>query len=102
MDMILSGRMLSAAEALSYGLVARVVAREAWLTEAKRLAAEIAAKSPVAVQFAKEAVDQAFESTLAAGVEFEGRAFSLARASADATEGLNAFVEKRRPEFSGA
>jgi enoyl-CoA hydratase len=101
MDMILTGRMLSAREALDYGLVARVVAQEAWLSEAKRVAAEIAAKGPVSVRLAKEAVDQAFEAPLAAGVEFERRAFYLARASEDATEGLTAFVDKRLPEFKG-
>jgi enoyl-CoA hydratase len=101
MDMILTGRMLSAREALSFGLVARVVAREAWLVEAKRVAAEIAAKSPISVRLAKEAVDKAFEASLSVGVEFERRAFYLARASEDATEGLNAFIEKRDPEFEG-
>ncbi len=101
MDVILAGRFLSADEALRAGLVARVVAREAWLAEAKRVAAEIAAKSPVSVRLAKEAVDQAFEAPLSAGVEFERRAFFLARASDDATEGLNAFVEKRKPDFRG-
>jgi enoyl-CoA hydratase len=101
MDMILSGRTLSAREALGFGLVARVVAREAWLAEAKRVAADIAAKSPISVRLAKEAVDKAFEAPLAVGVEFERRAFYLARASDDATEGLNAFVEKRLPEFRG-
>ena len=101
MDMILTGRMLSARDALSFGLVARVVAREAWLVEAKRVAAEIAAKGPIAVRLAKEAVDQAFEAPLAVGVEFERRAFSLARASEDAGEGLSAFLEKRAPEFRG-
>ena len=101
MDMILTGRMLSAREALSFGLVARVVAREAWLVEAKRVAAEIAAKSPISVRLAKEAVDKAFEAPLSVGVEFERRAFYLARASEDATEGLNAFIEKRVPEFEG-
>jgi len=101
MDMILTGRMLTAREALAVGLVARVVAREAWLTEAKRVAAEIAAKSPVSVRLAKEAVDAAFEVPLSAGVELERRAFYLARASEDATEGLTAFVEKRKPEFRG-
>ena len=95
MDMILTGRMISAREALGLGLVARVVAKEAWLDEAKRAAAEIAAKGPIAVRLAKEAVDQAFEVPLSAGVEFERRAFYLARASEDATEGLTAFVEKR-------
>jgi enoyl-CoA hydratase len=101
MDMILSGRMLSAREALDFGLVARVVAREAWLAEARRVAAAIAAKSPIAVRLAKEAVDKAFEAPLAVGVEFERRAFYLARASEDASEGLNAFLEKRTPDFRG-
>jgi enoyl-CoA hydratase len=101
MDMILTGRMLSAREALAAGLVARVVAKEAWLAEAKRVAAEIATKGPIAVRLAKEAVDKAFEAPLAVGIEFERRAFYLARASEDAGEGLNAFVEKRPPDFKG-
>ena len=101
MDVILSGRFLSADEALRAGLVARVAAREAWLEEAKSVARAIAAKSPVAVRLAKEAVDAAFETPLSAGVEFERRAFYLARASEDATEGLQAFVEKRKPDFKG-
>jgi enoyl-CoA hydratase len=101
MDMILTGRMIGAREALGLGLVARVVAREAWLDEAKRVAGDIAAKGPIAARLAKEAVDQAFEVPLSAGVEFERRAFYLARASEDATEGLTAFVEKRAPDFKG-
>jgi enoyl-CoA hydratase len=101
MDMILTGRMLSAREALSFGLVARVVAREAWLDEATRVAREIAAKGPIAVRLAKEAIDKAFEAPLAVGVELERRAFYLVRASEDASEGLNAFVEKRPPDFTG-
>jgi enoyl-CoA hydratase len=99
--MILTGRRLSAREALTFGLVARVVAREAWLEEAKRVARELAAKGPIAVRLAKEAVDKAFEAPLAVGIEFERRAFYLARASEDATEGLTAFVEKRSPHFKG-
>jgi enoyl-CoA hydratase len=101
MDMILTGRMLTADEALRAGLVARVVAREAWLEEAKRAAREIAAKSPVSVRLATEAIDTAFETPLSAGIEFERRAFYLARASDDADEGLKAFVEKRKPDFKG-
>jgi enoyl-CoA hydratase len=101
MDMILTGRMLSAREALAAGLVARVVAKEAWLAEAKRVAGEIAAKSPVSVRLAKESVDEAFEAPLAVGIDFERRAFYLARASEDAGEGLNAFLEKRPPDFKG-
>src|SRR4051794_24829456 len=67
MDVILTGRFLSADEALRAGLVARVVACEAWLVEAKRVAAGIAAKSPVSVRLAKEAGDQAFEAPLSGG-----------------------------------
>jgi enoyl-CoA hydratase len=101
MDMILSGRVLSAEEARELGLVARVVAQEAWLDEAKAVAAEIATKSPVSVRLAKEAIDEAFETPLNAGIHFERRSFYLARASEDASEGLSAFVEKRKPEFRG-
>jgi enoyl-CoA hydratase len=101
MDVILSGRFLSAEEALRAGLVARVVAREAWLDEAKRVARAIAEKPPVATRLAKEAVDRAFESTLTLGVEYERRLLALAFASEDAKEGLTAFLEKRRPEFKG-
>ncbi|HET7856867.1 MAG TPA: enoyl-CoA hydratase-related protein, partial [Gaiellaceae bacterium] len=78
MDVILSGRLLSADEALAAGLVARVVAREAWLEEAKRVAREIAAKGPVATRLAKEAVDRAYDSTLQLGLEYERRALYLA------------------------
>jgi enoyl-CoA hydratase len=101
MDVILSGRLLSAEEAHAAGLVARVVMREAWLEEAKRVAREIAAKGPVATRLAKEAVDRAYESTLQLGVEYERHALYLAFASEDAKEGLTAFMEKRKPEFKG-
>jgi enoyl-CoA hydratase len=101
MDVILSGRRLSAREALAAGLVARVVAKEAWLEEAKRLARAIAEKGPVATRLAKESVDRAFESTLATGLQAERRALYLAFASEDAKEGLTAFIEKRTPEFKG-
>jgi len=101
MDLILSGRRLSAAEALAAGLVARVVPNEAWLEEAKGLAREIAEKGPVGTRLAKESVDRAFETTLTAGLEAERRALYLAFASEDAKEGLTAFTEKRKPEFKG-
>ena len=101
MDVILSGRQLTAREALAAGLVARVVAREAWLDEAKRLARDIASKGPVATRLAKESVDRAFEVPLGAGLETERRALYLAFASEDAREGLQAFVEKRKPDFTG-
>jgi enoyl-CoA hydratase len=101
MDVILSGRRLSAHEALAAGLVARVVAKEAWLDEAKRLARDIAEKGPVATRLAKESVDRAHETTLTAGLEAERRALYLAFASEDAREGLTAFTEKRKPGFRG-
>jgi enoyl-CoA hydratase len=102
MDVILSGRRLSAQEALAAGLVARLVAEGAWLEEAKRVANEIAEKGPVATRLAKESVDRAFETTLTAGLETERRALYLAFASEDAKEGLTAFTEKRKPEFKGS
>lgn len=101
MDVILSGRRLSAREALDAGLVARVVAREAWLDGAKRVARDIAAKGPVANQLAKEAVTRADEGPLSLGIDYERRLLYLAFSSRDAHEGLTAFVEKRPPEFEG-
>ncbi len=101
MDMVLSGRWLSAREALAAGLVARVVAREAWLDEARRVAREIASKGPIANRLAKEAINHAFEGSLSLGLDFERRALYLAFASQDAREGLAAFRDKRPPEFTG-
>jgi enoyl-CoA hydratase len=101
MDVILSGRFLTAEEALAAGLVARVVAREALHEEAKRVARDIASKGPVATRLAKEAVDRAYEGTLGLGLEYERRLLALAFASEDAREGLNAFLEKRMPDFKG-
>ena len=101
MDVILTGRFLDAWEAERAGLVARVVAPEAWLDEAKRVAREIASKGPVAQRLAKEAVNRAFDSTLELGLEHERRLLYLAFASKDAREGLTAFRDKRDPEFEG-
>ena len=101
MDVILSGRMLTAREALAAGLVARVVQPEAWLDEAKRVARDIASSGPVATRLAKEAIDRAYEGPLQLGLEYERRLLYLAFASEDAREGLRAFGEKRPPEFKG-
>ena len=101
MDVILSGRFLTAREALAAGLVARVVAKEAWLDEARRVARAIAEKSPVALRLAKAAVNRAYEASLTLGVEYERQAFALALSSEDGREGLTAFLEKRKPEFRG-
>jgi enoyl-CoA hydratase len=101
MDVILSGRFLTAEEAERAGLVARVVAREAWLEEAKAVARAIASKGSIAQRLAKESVNLAFESSLETGLDFERKLLYLAFASEDAREGLTAFTEKRKPEFRG-
>jgi enoyl-CoA hydratase len=101
MDVILSGRFLTAEEAERAGLVARVVAKEAWLEEAKAVARAIAVKGPIAQRLAKESVNRAYESTLETGLDYERKALYLAFASEDAHEGLTAFTEKRNPEFRG-
>ena len=101
MDVILSGRFLTADEAERAGLVARVVAKEAWLEEAKAVARAIAEKGPIAQRLAKEAVNRAYESTLETGLDYERKALYLAFASEDAREGLTAFTEKRKPDFKG-
>jgi enoyl-CoA hydratase len=101
MDVILSGRFLTAEEAERAGLVARVVAKEAWLEEAKAVARAIAEKGPIAQRLAKEAVNRAHETTLETGLDYERKALYLAFASEDAREGLTAFTEKRKPDYKG-
>jgi enoyl-CoA hydratase len=101
MDVILSGRFLTAQEALDAGLVARVVGEDEWLDEAKRVAQDIASKAPIATRLAKEGIDRAFEGQLQLGLEYERRLLYLAFASEDTKEGLKAFMEKRKPEFKG-
>jgi enoyl-CoA hydratase len=102
MDMVLTGRTLSAAEARDAGLVARVVAPEAWRDETLAVCRTIATKSPIALQLAREAVNAAFETTLRSGIEQERRAFHVLFASEDQTEGMQAFLGKRTPAFTGA
>lgn len=101
MEIILTGRNLSAREAEAHGLVTRLVAREETVAAALDLAAQIAALPPLAVQAAKESVNRAFELSLEAGLEFERRNFFLLFASEDQKEGMRAFVEKRDPEWKG-
>jgi enoyl-CoA hydratase len=102
MDMLLTGRSLSAMEARDAGLVARVVAPEAWRDETLAVCRTIATKSPLALQMAREAVNQAFETTLRGGIEFERRAFHVLFASDDQKEGMRAFLDKRTPAFTGS
>ena len=101
MEMVLNARFLSADEALRYGLVNRVVPVEVYLEVAIRLGQEIAERAPVAVRLAKEAVNKAFETSLADGLEFERRLFYFLFATEDQKEGMRAFIEKRKPEWKG-
>ena len=101
MELVLSGRFLSAEEAHFYGLVSKVVPVEMYLQEALTLAGEIAALSPIAVQLAKEAVNRSFETQLDEGLAFERKNFYLTFASADQKEGMSAFIEKRKPVYKG-
>lgn len=100
MDMVLTGRLLDAAEAERAGIVSRVVAPDAWRAEAAKVAHRIAGRPAVAERLGKECVLAAFETPLAAGVDVERRAFAMAFASDDAQEGLAAFVDKRDPAWS--
>lgn len=101
MDVILSGRFLSAKEAERAGLVSRVVPQEHFFTEAVNVAKLLATKGPLALKIAKDAVLKAHETTLAEGLEYERKLFYLLFASEDQKEGMRAFVEKRKPEFKG-
>lgn len=100
MDLILTGRTIDAAEAERAGLVSRVVPAEDLLAEAGKVAATIAGMSLSAARMAKEAVNRAFESTLAEGLLYERRLFHSAFATDDQTEGMTAFTEKRAPNFT--
>jgi enoyl-CoA hydratase len=99
MDMILTGRTIDAAEAERSGLVSRVVPADKLLDEALGVAKRIAEMSRPAVMIAKEAVNRAYETSLAEGVRFERRVFHSLFATEDQKEGMAAFVEKRKPKF---
>jgi len=100
MEMILTGRMMDAAEAERSGLVSRIVPAGDLVDEAVKVAERIAALSRPAVAMAKDAVNRAFETTLAEGVRFERRLFQSCFALADQKEGMAAFAEKRKAAFS--
>ncbi|MCA3729606.1 MAG: enoyl-CoA hydratase [Phenylobacterium sp.] len=101
MDMILTGRMMDAAEAERAGLVSRVVPADRLVAEALEAAGKIAAQSPLAVMMNIELVDAAYETTLSAGVSMERRLFHSLFALEDQKEGMAAFIEKRKPDFRG-
>ena len=100
MDLILTGRTIDAAEAERSGLVSRVVPAADLMTEAAAVATTISQMSRSAARMAKEAVNRAFESTLAEGLLYERRLFHSAFATADQSEGMAAFIDKRPPTFT--
>jgi enoyl-CoA hydratase len=100
MDLILTGRMMDAAEAERSGLVARVVPAASLMEEAMKVAETIAAMSQPSLIAAKEAVNRSFETSLAEGVRFERRVFHALFATKDRKEGMAAFIEKRPPRFT--
>lgn len=101
MEIVLTGKTFTADEAKEWGLVNKVVPVEYYLQEAKNLAKEVASKPPVAVRLAKEAVLKSFDATIEGGLEFERKNFYLLFATDDQKEGMQAFVEKRKPVWKG-
>lgn len=101
MELILSGRFMSAQEAYEAGLVTKVVAKEQFLSEAMALATQLATMPPIALKFAKEAVLKADEMSLNEGLEYERKLFYALFATDDQKEGMKAFLEKRKAEFRG-
>jgi len=102
MEMVLNNRNLSADEALRYGLISRVAPVETYLENAIQLANEIAARAPLAIRFAKEAVNNAYETFLTEGIVDERRSFYLLFSTEDQKEGMQAFIEKRPAEWKGS
>lgn len=101
MEMVLNNRTLKAEEALQFGLVNRVVPVESYLDEALQLASEIASRAPLAIRLAKEAVNKSYELSLTEGLDAERRSFYSLFASQDQKEGMQAFLEKRKPLWKG-
>jgi enoyl-CoA hydratase len=101
MEMILNNRTLTAQEALQHGLVNRVAPVSDYLNEALKLAEEIAARAPLAVRAAKRMINHSYESFLARGLDEEKQVFYNLFSSEDQKEGMQAFVEKRKPEWKG-
>jgi enoyl-CoA hydratase/carnithine racemase len=101
MELVLTGRRIPAMEAQQMGLVNAVVGKRGWLDAAMELAQRVARRPPIAVRLAKQAVLAAEETPLAAGLETERRLYELAMATEDRIEGMDAFLEKRQPEFRG-
>jgi enoyl-CoA hydratase/carnithine racemase len=101
MELVLTGRRIGAEEAHGLGIVTRLAPPDGWLDAALELAAEVAERPPLAARLAKQAVLAAEETALTAGLDHERRLYEVAMATEDRVEGMNAFLEKRQPEFRG-
>jgi enoyl-CoA hydratase/carnithine racemase len=101
MELVLTGRRISAEEAARFGLVNQVAGKKDWLERAIELASVISRRPPIAVRLGKQAVLAAEEMGLTPGLDHERRLYELAMATEDRVEGMTAFIEKRKPEFKG-
>ena len=101
LELILTAETISAGEALEIGLVSKVTSRENLDSEAEALAKTIASKAPIALRYIKEAVNKGMDLTLEQGLRLEADLYLLLHTTADRAEGINAFLEKRPPEFKG-
>ena len=101
MEMVLAGKMIKAHEALDFGLINQVVPVEMYLQEAFGLAKKVASMAPVAAQLAKDSVNKAFETHLDEGLQYERKNYYLTYATQDQKEGMKAFIEKRKPNYTG-
>lgn len=101
MEMVLTGETIDAKQAMSFGLVNKIVPAEMCLEEAKKLARLIGSKPPIALKLAKESVLKSFEVSLRDGLEFERKNFYMLFSSEDQKEGMKAFIEKRKPQWKG-
>lgn len=101
MEMVLTGKFITAREAMDAGLINKIVPVELYLDEAIKMAQSVAEKSPIAIQLAKESVLKAFDSHLQEGLYFERKNFYMLFATEDQKEGMNAFIEKRKADFKG-
>ncbi len=101
MQMVLTGEPISAEQAMGFGLISEITIPEATLERAQKVAQQIARHAPIAVEMAKDSVLKAFDTDLASGLLYERKAFTLLAATEDRNEGINAFIEKRKPAFKG-
>ncbi|MFC2010241.1 enoyl-CoA hydratase/isomerase family protein [Chloroflexota bacterium] len=101
LELILTAETISAQEALELGLVSRIVPKEKLTAEVEALAQNMAEKAPISLRFVKEAVNKGMDLTMEQGLRLEADLYLLLQTTADRTEGIKAFLEKRKPDFKG-